>query len=426
MKHERFALLLSLLLLLGASGLAQVVSPFEISDPLGQKLQTRHLSELRLVASEIEAHQFPYPFYFSRTLDLDQKTQARSEQRSILFTRYEGISVLEITGNYYAAYSEDKFDKNARTKQTFLDVVLPMLQAETTHFRDDDSFAAFAFEISHHVRRKMMGMSAEVAENIAFVLPRESAVKLARAKNAEDQQTALLEGSVYVDAQPFLLWLSDQQPDEKTKEKILESAIAREHPEENGETNNNVPEALRKDAPIVSSRLINGGPTWPVKKGEPPDVDAMNAKYSDELGRLAQALEPDAHLASYAPPTFIDFRNVAFLQLSMTSTLENGSAGSQYRLAALAFDQHIAHLVRPVLGKLPKDIAFGGVDFSTTVKVPGKDDAVSVEFLVPLNVMRCYADYECTGQQLINASIVLINGERATLDLLRAEAETPR
>lgn len=426
MKANRYVLISIASLLMGASALAQVVSPIEISDPLGQKLQTRHLTDLRLIAGQIQSHRFPYPFYFSRVLDQEEKVQIKSDQHSIMFTRYQGMSVLEITGNYYAAYSADKFDKNARTKQTFLDVVLPMLQAETQHFQDDDSFAAYAFEISHHVRTNLMGMPAEVAENIAFILPRESAVRLARAKDLEDQQTALLEGMVYVDAQPFLLWLTDQQPNEQEKEKILASALERQHPDNNGAPNNTdtVPDALRSDNPLVSPRLLNSTTNWPAKKPEAPDIDALNKKHEADLQTLVQAIDPAAHLASYAPPTFIDFRNVAYLQLSMTSTLDAGSGGSQYRLAALAFDQHIAHLVRPVLAKLPNTGDFGGVDFSTTVKVAGKDGGESVEFLVPLNVMKCYADYECTGQQLINASIILINGERASLDLMKAEADT--
>jgi hypothetical protein len=32
--------------------------------------------------------------------------------------------------------------------------------------------------------------------------------------------------------------------------------------------------------------------------------------------------------------------------------------------------------------------------------------------------------YDCTGQQLIDASAVLINGERASLDLQNAEASS--
>jgi hypothetical protein len=36
--------------------------------------------------------------------------------------------------------------------------------------------------------------------------------------------------------------------------------------------------------------------------------------------------------------------------------------------------------------------------------------------------MRSYADFDCTGQQLIDAAYVLINGERVSLNLQAAEA----
>ena len=62
------------------------------------------------IGTEIEAHKFPYPFYFSRVLDVDLAKMQLADQRSIRFDTYKGQSVLEITGNYYAAYSADRMD----------------------------------------------------------------------------------------------------------------------------------------------------------------------------------------------------------------------------------------------------------------------------------------------------------------------------
>jgi hypothetical protein len=50
------------------------------------------------------------------------------------------------------------------------------------------------------------------------------------------------------------------------------------------------------------------------------------------------------------------------------------------------------------------------------------ESAMSVEYLFPLPDVRAYADFDCTGQQLIDGSYVLINGERAGLNLQAAEA----
>ena len=88
-----------------ASLRAQLMTPMELSDPKTQQLQQRHIKTLMAIGTEIEAHKFPYPFYFSRVLDVDVAKMQLADQRSIRFDIYKGQTVLEITGNYYAAYS---------------------------------------------------------------------------------------------------------------------------------------------------------------------------------------------------------------------------------------------------------------------------------------------------------------------------------
>jgi len=91
-------------------------------------------------------------------------------------------------------------------------------------------------------------------------------------------------------------------------------------------------------------------------------------------------------------------------------------------MAALAFDQHISHMLRPVSRYFHDNPQFEGIDFSTTVRPGTQSNPESVEFVVPFSALACYEKYDCTGQELINRSVVLINGERVTLDLQRAEA----
>lgn len=55
-------------------------------------------------------------------------------------------------------------------------------------------------------------------------------------------------------------------------------------------------------------------------------------------------------------------------------------------------------------------------------EVKDNASAEAVEFVMPMAAMRCYEQYDCTGQQLLNSGIVLINGERVGLDLQVAEA----
>src|SRR5271166_6277373 len=121
--------LVALGLAAAATAYAQVVSPPEILDKQLRELQQKHFSDLKKVAIEISGHTFPYQLYFSRTLDLNEKQQKHSDQRSIRFDKFEDQTVLEITANYYAAYLADQMGEEQRANRTLQDVGVPMLEA---------------------------------------------------------------------------------------------------------------------------------------------------------------------------------------------------------------------------------------------------------------------------------------------------------
>jgi hypothetical protein len=89
----------------------------------------------------------------------------------------------------------------------------------------------------------------------------------------------------------------------------------------------------------------------------------------------------------------------------------------------LAFDDHISHLIRPVLDYFPPEPDFDGLSFSSTVFVADGTSPLAVEFFFPFRTMHCFASFDCTGQQLINSGTVVINGERSALDLQIAEGK---
>ncbi len=227
---------------------AQVITPMELPDPSAQHLQQRHLQTLMAIGTEIEAHKFPYPFYFSRTLDIDLTKVQVADQRSIRFDIYKGQTVLEITGNYYAAYSADRMDSYARLKETFQAVVMPILQAEVPHFPDDSEFSAFAVEVSHHVRQKVMGISSEQPENITVLIPVPVAQKLIDAKNDDQKQAAILDAHIFLNGQAYALWLQEGAPSEEWKERYTPPLVAKSPPVA---VANNVP----SNNPSVSANL---------------------------------------------------------------------------------------------------------------------------------------------------------------------------
>ena len=185
---------------------AQVLSPEEIRDPQMSALQRKYLVELKLITNAAASYSFPYHFYFSRTLDLAEKEQRRSDQRSVQFDRYQDRTVLKITGNYFASYSADLMKPEERARQTYQDVMLPLLQASVKAMETADVPEAFAFEISHHVRKKVLGVSSEGVENVVLILPKDSARRLVMATDPKLQQAAIFEGQTFLNSVPISFW----------------------------------------------------------------------------------------------------------------------------------------------------------------------------------------------------------------------------
>ncbi len=421
-------------LFVGRASLAQVVSPVEIKDPALRALQQQYMDELSLAGENILAIQFDYPFYLSRKLDLDQPQQQLGDQRSIRFDSYHGKTVLAITGNYYAAYSAQKIGAEQRARSTFLNVVMPILKATVPRFQNNQHVQGYAVEISHHITGKVMGVSMERPENLMVFLPRSGALKLLAAKDENAQQAALLQGEVFLNAQPISIWLND---------KVLPPA-ANDHPDDTSANAQSDP--AQTGAEIVSKGDSSGppptatpAPLSPLKPKEPPAppprdtstqaLSAVQLSNQPVVDQIVKELESQAHFVSYAPPKFVAFRQGIYLELSLNSTLPVSAAGSRYKLAATAFDEHVAHLIRPLLAYFKDAQDFDGVGFSTNIHLAGKSagsTSEAVEFFFPLSSLRCYEKYDCTGQQLLDGGTVLINGERVALDLQIAEGGSSR
>ena len=376
---------------------AQVVAPPEIRDPKLRELQQKYLPDLEKIGPKVSQHPFPYHFYFSRKLDAGEEQQRGADQRSIRFDTFQGRTVLEITGNYYASYSATLMDTQERARRTLLDVVTPLLEAAIPAVREEQQTQGFAVEVSQHVRRQVLGVTVEGVEHIAYLLPRAAAASLVAATTPAQQEAALARGALYVNAEPAPGW-------ESQAEAWAPSTTP---------------------APVAAAAIVSA-PVAPLPAGREATPAVLRERQSSvqpALDNLVRDLDQDAHFASYAPPRLIAFRGGAYLQLSISTTLAETGAGSQYRASALAFDEHIAHLIRPVLAKLTDRSGVDGVDFSTTVRAAGAGtSALAVEFIFPMPALACYEKYDCTGQQLINQGFVLVNGERIGLDLQSAEA----
>ena len=418
------------------AGRAQVLAPEEIRDPQIRALQQKYFSQLKLITSAAAAHQFPYHFYFSRKLDVAEKDQPRHDQRAVQFDRYQGRVVLKITGNYFASYSADLMKPEERARQTYNDVMLPLLRAAVPALEKADEPDAFAFEISHHIRKKVLGVTNEAVENIVLILPRDSAGRLVASTDPQVQQAAVLDGQAFLNAAPISFWpqpgeelaqAAPPEPPVEAPQPVSHAAIPTTPPEPTVSPRLLKPVGFPNvAAKIATAPLPEAVPTPPARDSSPESIKNLQKSDQATLDRMVQELDAQAHFVRYAPPAFIPFHSGLYLQISVTTTLPAAALGSQYRLAALAFDQHIAHLIRPVLAYFKGRTDFDGIDFSTTVRFASDQNPtaspLAVEFVFPLQLLNVYANFDSTGQQLIDGSFVLLNGERAGLSLQSAEA----
>jgi hypothetical protein len=412
---------------------AQVIAPVEIKDPVLRDLQTRYMDDLKETGADILSINFDFPFYLSRRLDLDEDKQKTADQRSIRFDHFNGKVVIAITGNYYAAYSTEKLNAEQRARETFVHVAMPILKATVPRFQNNKSVQGYALEISHHVVGKVMSVSMERPENLMVCLPQASALKLLAAKDDDARQSALLGGQVYLNAEPASIWLNGEGrkatvaapvPDTSDEPSDAPSQAAAEivrGTDGNRPSNSSVPAF-----PKLTKQNGSPAPVQPPRDTSPQAMAALDVATKDVLANLAKELDSQAHFVPYAKPDFVVFRQGIYLELSLNTTLPESASGFRYKMAAMAFDEHIAHLIRPTLAYFKEEQKFDGISYSTTLHLPGKASTDSpseaVEFFFPFSALRCYEKYDCTGQQLIDEGSVLINGERISLDLQTAEA----
>jgi len=212
-------------------------------------------------------------------------------------------------------------------------------------------------------------------------------------KDDDTRQAALMQGQSFLNAQPITIWLKGAGPQ-----------LAANAPPADNSTDGQVGPGAPAQTGVEFALGGNSGPHVPVVskvKDPPPPVRdtsstapaSLQASNQQVVDQIVKELESQAHFVSYAPPKLVAFRQGIYLELSLNSTLPVSAAGSRYKLAAMAFDDHISHLICPLLNYFKDEQKFDGIGFSTTVHLAGKSGegtSEAVEFYFPLASLRCY------------------------------------
>jgi hypothetical protein len=98
-------------------------------------------------------------------------------------------------------------------------------------------------------------------------------------------------------------------------------------------------------------------------------------------------------------------------------------SSSIYKRAAQSFDLFLARELKEILEQAPADALFDGYDITVLngVGPNPQNSSEAVEYISPRTALRQFVKAEITGQQLIDQSVVLVNGVRIALNLQLVE-----
>ena len=435
---------LGIAIALSAQRASAQVSPAEILNPDLKALEESYFPQLKALNQSIARTKFPFPFYLSRFVGIDPAKQAEADSRGLEFVRFQDRVILKVTGNYNAAYDTNRMTQNERAANTFRTVVLPILALTTTILPQDIACDGIGFEISYHARSRERSYDFEGKENLVLVLDRIDAWALSGAATDPVRQEILNRNKIYVSGTDFGLSLTERDP-------LNVQALPRSIPAKPDATSTarsstlvarspllNLNHPLPAVSPAVAAPAdpappnANPSPSSPKDSDPPPalppaapaDADRLNEKYQAQLASLAKLGAAKFHFVDYAPPTFMVFRDQIALQITLRNSLQFGPAkGSIYKRAAQSFDLFLAPQMKDLSDRISPDVEFQFLDFSVLNKLsPGlKGTSEAIEFICPRAAVKQFVNAEITNQQLLDQSIILVNGVRIALNLQLVE-----
>ena len=154
------------------------------------------------------------------------------------------------------------------------------------------------------------------------------------------------------------------------------------------------------------------------------DADRLDEKYRSQLAALAKEGAAKFHFVAYAPPAFVLFHDQIALQITLKNSLQFGpSKGSIYKRAAQSFDLFLAPLLKDISERVSPEVEFQLFDFSVLNKLSpaAKETSEAIEFICPRKALKQFVNAEITNQQLLDQSILLVNGVRIALNLQLVE-----
>ena len=447
-------------LLASSHSLWAQVSPSEILNPQVKALEKDYFTRLIAYNRAIRSLKFPFPFQLRRYVGLTSKADPAPDTRGLQFLKFHNQIILKISGDYRAAFNGRTLTRNQRAARVFEDVVVPILRLLPQQIPATVLCNGIGFEISYHVRSRTHSYDYEGVEDMVVILEKKDAFNFSRFSGKDQWQVVLNRSRVYIDQKEFGLALRGREP-------LPLEALERPVPVGPGTSPGGTAESASAATPPPDSPTGSGGkftnlyrnlsigaqvpgeaqpssaaaatampakPSAPAANpvsqavSQPPATEAeaenLQSRYKTQLDALVKDGAARMHFVAYAPPTFVIFHHRLYLQITVRNPNRfDPEAGSIYKRTAQSFDLFLALQLKSLLSQIPSDRSIAGLDITVINDLASKPKPSSeaAEFICPIAPLRKFVDADITNQDLINQSIVLVNGVRISLNLQQVE-----
>ena len=394
----------------GRPALAQV-SPTEVKNPRAKADEQKYMPQLVSLQKSIGTANFPFTFRLARYLDAKPGQRAALDSNGLEFVVFQDKVVLKVSAFYRVAFNSMQVTQNGRASQTLRQAVLPVLRLITEQMPENYDYDAVGFEILYDARDNSGAFDYEGREVLTAVFGRDDAFALARANSDEERQEILNRSDVFVNGKEYAVGLSQPDP-------LDRATLDRTTPKPSVERASFTPaKSLRPVTAAVS------GDVSPAQIQRSGDLDAagLQRKLQAEVSAIRDSDEANRPQEDSVLPSLETSGERRMLHYTMQNTLSFDSGRSSiYKRAAQSFDLFLAPELKDISRRVPADASVEALHFSVLNQLgAGKNE--TVEFICPMDSMRAFVANTITTQELINKSMVLVNGVRIGLDLQLVE-----
>lgn len=400
----------------GTAALAQV-SPTEVKNPRAKADEQKYMPQLVSLQKSIGSATFPFTFRLARYLDAKPGQRAALDSNGLEFVVFQDKVVLKVSGFYRVAFNSMQVTQNGRASQTVQQALFPILQMITEEMPQNYDYDAIGFEILYDARDTGGSYDYEGHEVLTAVFGRDDAFALAHAGTDEERQEILNRSDVFINGKPFAVALGTRDPID------LASADRSSSPATLKRASFTPGKPLHAPMTVdAASPAVSGAQTVPDGQSSSADmaIAEMQTKLQSEVGAIRTGGDRESQ-AQIVPPSLESNGNQRILHFNMQNTVSfDRSQGSIYKRAAQSFDLFLAPELKSISKRLPPDAAVDSLQFSVHNQL-GAEKRETIEYICPVDSVRAFAENKITTQQLINESMVLVNGVRIGLDLQLVE-----